>query len=126
MTPIELLECSICLDIIQSDRCMMTSCNHMYHANCLTAWYNMGRRNCPLCRRVQSIGNNETNYLNNYLNNETNYLNNETNYLNNEINNENNEINNENNEIINEINNEINWYIENLLPINVDNMLVVN
>jgi len=125
MTPVELLECSICLDIIQYDRCMMTSCNHMYHANCLTAWYNMGRVNCPLCRRVQSIEYSEPNHLNNNLNNEINNL---TNYLNNETNNLTNYQNNYqiDNEIINEINNEMNWYIENLLPINVDDILVVN
>ena len=103
----------------------------MYHANCLTSWYNMGRLNCPLCRRVQSIEysepNNLTNYLNNEINNLTNYLNNEPNNLTNNQNNY--QINTEiytDNEIINEINNEMNWYIENLLPINVDDILVVN
>ena len=64
MTPVELHECSICLDIIQYDVCT-TSCNHMYHANCLTAWYNMGRVNCPLCRAVQI----NENYQNNNENN---------------------------------------------------------
>ena len=97
MTPVELHECSICLDIIQYDVCT-TSCNHMYHANCLTAWYNMGRVNCPLCRAVQ-IDENYQNNNENYQNNNENYQNNNENYQNN-----------------NENNNENNLYIENLLP----------
>jgi len=41
MTPLEMFECSICLDIIRYDGCM-TICNNIYHANRLTAWYTMG------------------------------------------------------------------------------------
>jgi len=46
----ELLECPICLDIIQRE-CLVTKCGHKYCDTCINQWLNiMKNSNCPYCR----------------------------------------------------------------------------
>lgn len=46
------MECPICLD--QDDRKPMgqTSCDHIFHTECLDRWASSGKETCPLCRKA--------------------------------------------------------------------------
>ncbi len=52
----ELLECSICLDYITSEKSKLVKCGHIYHYKCIKEWikYNINIKSniyaCPLCR----------------------------------------------------------------------------
>ncbi len=41
--------CAICQDAISSGGCLIRSCRHEFHRNCLTNWFGMSVR-CPVCR----------------------------------------------------------------------------
>ena len=45
--------CSICLDDINSKPNTTTSCSHIFHKVCLTAWF-MIKHTCPYCRQELS------------------------------------------------------------------------
>jgi hypothetical protein len=46
------MDCPICLEIIGETNCMVTSCGHKFHSNCIiTAVMQSGRSDCPCCRR---------------------------------------------------------------------------
>ncbi len=44
-------ECSICLELINSNNMIITYCNHIFHDSCIKQmlYYN---NKCPLCRRI--------------------------------------------------------------------------
>ena len=42
------MECSICLDIIQTDK-KGTRCGHIFHRTCLELWMDKNTT-CPICR----------------------------------------------------------------------------
>ena len=43
-------ECCICLnDIDKNSSIIVLSCNHIYHKNCITRWFNKNKT-CPICR----------------------------------------------------------------------------
>jgi hypothetical protein len=44
-------ECSICLLGGSSNEFYTTSCNHMFHENCIDKWFETGNVSCPLCRK---------------------------------------------------------------------------
>ena len=44
----ETLQCSICMDIIQSE-CMVTKCGHKYCEKCIIQWLE-NNSSCPYCR----------------------------------------------------------------------------
>jgi hypothetical protein len=53
----DLPTCAICFMTVDTmteqyqDRTyMLTPCNHLYHAECLTTWFVSGHLNCPVCR----------------------------------------------------------------------------
>lgn len=49
------IKCAICLDnIINIKSLEITTCNHLYHKNCLHAWINK-KDNCPMCRNNISL-----------------------------------------------------------------------
>jgi hypothetical protein len=43
------MNCPICLE---DDTDYVTVCQHRFHAVCLRAWFNLGNRTCPVCRRI--------------------------------------------------------------------------
>lgn len=51
--------CNICLEEIENDdNKKSTSCKpipHVFHENCLNAWFATGHSNCPTCRQEQQI-----------------------------------------------------------------------
>jgi hypothetical protein len=51
-TYIENGNCSICLtDIIQSNE-IQTICNHTFHKECISEWFDRGMSTCPMCREI--------------------------------------------------------------------------
>lgn len=61
---IKLEECSICIDyILESDK-KITSCNHIFHKECLDKWLTLNRK-CPYCRTEQIVINPINNPINN-------------------------------------------------------------
>jgi len=62
-----MLECCICMEYINNGG-HTTTCNHTFHRNCLTNWYNLGCVNCPLCRCSQNIDNYESTNYDEYIN----------------------------------------------------------
>lgn len=43
-----LCDCPICQDAISPTNSIFTSCNHLFHLDCLVAWFQI-KRACPLC-----------------------------------------------------------------------------
>lgn len=45
------MECVICMVLIEDthDGCMMTPCDHLFHADCLQQWMEI-KMECPSCR----------------------------------------------------------------------------
>lgn len=41
--------CSICFETMKEKKVILTTCNHVYHENCLDDWINTSPT-CPLCR----------------------------------------------------------------------------
>ena len=61
---IKLEKCSICIDyILESDK-KITSCNHIFHTECLDKWLTLNRK-CPYCRTEQIVINPINNPINN-------------------------------------------------------------
>lgn len=44
-----LLECSICLDDIETDNIKKLACNHCFHIDCIDQWL-LRETTCPMCR----------------------------------------------------------------------------
>tara|TARA_B100000989_G_C19510608_1_gene458835 strand:+ start:308 stop:745 length:438 start_codon:yes stop_codon:yes gene_type:complete len=59
------LECSICLESIDSDsgNLFITACNHHFHNFCIKKWYNEKNKSCPICRQ-SFVTNTKKNNLN--------------------------------------------------------------
>jgi len=53
------MTCAICLSAIhKQDLCRKTSCNHIFHAECIMKWWTREVGNllcCPLCRERQRV-----------------------------------------------------------------------
>ena len=47
---IEHIGCSICLENILNDDKHITSCNHIFHKECMARWMSLNH-SCPLCRK---------------------------------------------------------------------------
>jgi len=48
----ETKECSICFEQISDKDAKKTSCEHIFHRNCLDQWYVTSKhKNCPICRK---------------------------------------------------------------------------
>lgn len=47
-------ECSICNETGESDNgiCATIPCGHVYHNKCLKNWQDLGKKTCPVCRKV--------------------------------------------------------------------------
>jgi len=58
-------QCSICLESIDSltNPSKKTSCNHLYHKDCIYEWINNNKNTCPLCRKKLFTCNNCNNGL---------------------------------------------------------------
>ncbi len=41
--------CSICLENLKDDKCVILSCEHIYHKVCIKMWLK-NNENCPICR----------------------------------------------------------------------------
>jgi len=51
----ETKECSICFEQISDKDAKKTSCEHIFHQNCLDQWYVTSKhKNCPVCRKKLS------------------------------------------------------------------------
>ena len=46
--------CSICIDTILDTDKMVTSCNHIFHKECLNKWLQINNQ-CPYCRTIQYV-----------------------------------------------------------------------
>jgi hypothetical protein len=46
-------ECSICLSDLSRGRVVRLSCNstHIFHDECISQWFSVSRKTCPLCRK---------------------------------------------------------------------------
>lgn len=45
--------CSICLDdVVPPYDAMIKTCSHVFHAKCITGWFNKNNLTCPYCRTV--------------------------------------------------------------------------
>jgi hypothetical protein len=51
---IDIPECGICLEPLQSDYVNATPCEHMYHQICLWSWL-MIKPECPTCRMIVGV-----------------------------------------------------------------------
>ena len=45
------MECSICLEDIDSDNLKLSRCNHTFHKDCINQWINNFHWRCPMCRQ---------------------------------------------------------------------------
>jgi len=52
--------CSICLEPLK-ENAKKTSCNHIYHKECISEWINNNKNTCPLCRKNLFICKNNCN-----------------------------------------------------------------
>ena len=60
--------CTICLEPL-TDNYKVLSCNHKFHMNCITQWYNT-KKSCPVCRKnIVSLNDNSRYSVYNYPNN---------------------------------------------------------
>ena len=62
-------ECSICLSS-ELNNSIKLNCNHIFHANCVTTWFDSGNFSCPVCRQEVSteiLKLYNINYINKYL-----------------------------------------------------------
>ena len=47
---------SICLVVfVNEDEVHVLECEHVFHANCIEAWFKGGNFACPLCRRAYNV-----------------------------------------------------------------------
>ena len=52
-------ECSICLELLRNDSCIITNCNHFFHKVCIDAYIQCEKKqskksfHCPYCRTFQ-------------------------------------------------------------------------
>ena len=47
-------QCSICLDDYNKNTITL-HCTHSFHKDCVTQWFNTGKKTCPLCRAVTKL-----------------------------------------------------------------------
>ena len=57
------MDCPICMDELSTCKHTLDS-GHSFHTHCLIAWYQSGKKSCPLCRRSeQYISKNDMKYV---------------------------------------------------------------
>ncbi len=66
----KIVQCTICLNPAPSlaSRTIKTSCDHIFHVDCLSKWLNTGRNmSCPFCRNQKLLENQKINEFNQKL-----------------------------------------------------------
>jgi len=44
-------DCAICLEEIQEEEVLKTTCDHPFHKKCIVKWFAKNNETCPICRR---------------------------------------------------------------------------